>query len=173
MLRATGGVNTHKGAIFSLGCVLGTCGRLWTPEGPCRNPEGILAECGRMSAQAAEDFFAALARENARTAGERLYLATGNRGVRGEAAEGFPSVLKIGLPALRAALDQGASLEELEKFTLGSLRRAVFDGDTDTGSLMAGQVAGMLHEIRPLREIFTSLVTDGRRVLEETWEGWK
>ena len=68
---------------------------------------------------------------------------------------------------------QGAGLEELEKFTLGSLRRAVFDGDTDTGSLMAGQVAGMLHEIRPLREIFTSLVNDGRRVLEETWEGWK
>ena len=64
-------------------------------------------------------------------------------------------------------------LMELEKLTLGSLRRAVFDGDVDTGSLMAGQVAGMLHEIRPLREIFTSLVTDGRRVLEETWEGWK
>ena len=75
MLRATGGVNTHKGAIFSLGCVLGACGRLWTPEGPCREPEEILAECGRMSAPAAEGFFAALTRENARTAGERLYVA--------------------------------------------------------------------------------------------------
>ena len=59
MLQATGGVNTHKGAIFSLGCVLGACGRLWTPEGPCRAPEKILAECGRMSAPAAESFFAA------------------------------------------------------------------------------------------------------------------
>ena len=46
---------------------------------------------------------------------------------------------------------------ELEKFTLGSLRRAVFEGDTRTGSLMAGQVAGMLHEIRPLRAIFEEL----------------
>ena len=82
MLRATGGVNTHKGAIFSLGCVLGACGRLWTPEGPCREPEEILAECGRMSAPAAEGFFAALTRENARTAGERLYVETGARGVR-------------------------------------------------------------------------------------------
>ena len=32
MFRATGGVNTHKGAVFSLGCVLGAAGRLWTPE---------------------------------------------------------------------------------------------------------------------------------------------
>ena len=32
---------------------------------------------------------------------------------------------------------------ELEQYTLGSLRRAVFDGDTKTGSLMAGQVAGI------------------------------
>ena len=37
----------------------------------------------------------------------------------------------------------------MEKLTLGSLRRAVFDGDVDTGSFMAGQVAGMVHAIRP------------------------
>ena len=51
----------------------------------------------------------------------------------------------------------GAGREELEQYTLGSLRRAVFDGDTRTGSLMAGQVAGMLHEIRPLRTILEEL----------------
>ena len=51
----------------------------------------------------------------------------------------------------------GAGREELEQYTLGSLRRAVFDGDTRTGSLMAGQVAGMLHEIRPLRAILEEL----------------
>ena len=48
-------------------------------------------------------------------------------------------------------------LVEMEKLTLGSLRRAVFDGDTDTGSLMAGQVAGMCTEIKPLRTIFEEL----------------
>jgi len=53
---------------------------------------------------------------------------------------------------------EGATLDELEKYTLGSLRRAVFDGDTETGSLMAGQVAGMVNEIRPLRVIFESIV---------------
>ena len=52
----------------------------------------------------------------------------------------------------------GADVMELEKFTLGSLRRAVFDGDTETGSLMAGQTCGQLKEIRPLRDIFEELM---------------
>lgn len=56
----------------------------------------------------------------------------------------------------------GADIMELEKFTLGSLRRAVFDGDTTNGSLMAGQVAGQIHEIKPIRQIF-----------EEMYNGYK
>ena len=56
---------------------------------------------------------------------------------------------------------------------LGSLRRAVFDGDTKTGSLMAGQVAGMLREIRPLRSILEKLVRDSRTVLAETEQLWR
>ena len=54
----------------------------------------------------------------------------------------------------------GATKEELEVYTLGSLRKAVFDGNIKEGSLMAGQVAGQLHEIRPaaviLEEMYTS-----------------
>ena len=56
----------------------------------------------------------------------------------------------------------GADKMELEKYTLGSLRRAVFEGDTATGSLMAGQVAGMLHEVRPVAEILDELWESGR-----------
>ena len=154
MLQATGGVNTHKGAIFSLGCVLGACGRLWTPEGPCRAPEKILAECGRMSTPAAESFFAALTRENARTAGERLYVETGARGVRGEAAGGFPAVLKIGLPALRAALDQGAGLEEAGTAALLALAAGTVDTNLFArggleGQRWAVQQAGALLEGSP------------------------
>ena len=52
----------------------------------------------------------------------------------------------------------GADKMELEKYTLGSLRRAVFDGDTETGSLMAGQVAGMLKGVRPVAEILDELM---------------
>ena len=51
----------------------------------------------------------------------------------------------------------GADKMELEKFALGSLRRAVFEGDTTTGSLMAGQVAGQLREIKPIRSIFQEM----------------
>lgn len=62
---------------------------------------------------------------------------------------------------------QGASLEELEHYTLGSLRRAVFDGDIDNGSLMAGQVAGQLREIKPLRQIYEDLLAGYQRRLDE------
>lgn len=53
----------------------------------------------------------------------------------------------------------GASKEELEIYTLGSLRKAVFDGNVKEGSLMAGQVAGQLHEIRPAAAILEELYT--------------
>ena len=58
-------------------------------------------------------------------------------------------------------------LAELEQLTLGSLRRAVFDGDVDAGSLMAGQVAGMVREIRPLRQIFEVLMAGCERTRRE------
>ena len=59
----------------------------------------------------------------------------------------------------------GASLEELEHYTLGSLRRAVFDGDVEEGSLMAGQVCGQLHEIRPVEDIFRSMAEEAEAVI--------
>ncbi len=51
----------------------------------------------------------------------------------------------------------GADRMELEKFTLGSLRKAVFDGNTEEGSLMAGQVCGQVKEIRPAADILREL----------------
>lgn len=53
--------------------------------------------------------------------------------------------------------NQGVSREELEKLTLGSLKRAVFNGDIDTGSFMAGQIAGLVDEIRSVKTIVESL----------------
>ena len=55
---------------------------------------------------------------------------------------------------------EGASMEELEVYTLGSLRKAVFDGNVDEGSLMAGQVAGMVQNIRPVKDILEGLVSE-------------
>lgn len=59
----------------------------------------------------------------------------------------------------------GMGIMELEKFTLGSLRRAVFEGDTKRGSLMAGQVVGQLKDIRPLAEILDELYEGCKEVI--------
>lgn len=68
---------------------------------------------------------------------------------------------------------QGATQEELERITLGSLRKAVLEGDVTTGSVMTGQVAGMLQEIRPVRQILTELCLQGNHVLKETQTAWQ
>lgn len=60
----------------------------------------------------------------------------------------------------------GADKMELEKFTLGSLRRAVFEGDVKTGSLMAGQSAGQVNEIRPIQSIFDDMYTGYLEVIK-------
>ena len=60
---------------------------------------------------------------------------------------------------------EGADRMELEKYTLGSLRRAVFDGDTKDGSLMSGQVCGQLTKIRPLAEIFADMCSQRDAVI--------
>lgn len=52
---------------------------------------------------------------------------------------------------------KGVSREELERLTLGSLKRAVFDGDIETGSFMAGQIAGLVDRPRPVEDIIESL----------------
>ena len=100
MLNSTGGVNAHKGAIFSLGLLAASaaaCLRSFEADA-----EKICARAGRMAAPHMEAHFRSLRAETAYSFGDRLFLATGLRGARGEAADGFPSVLRIALPALDA-----------------------------------------------------------------------
>lgn len=56
--------------------------------------------------------------------------------------------------------NNGASFEELEKLTLGGLRKAVVDGDVKNGSVMAGQIAGMVKERMSCKELITKLVKE-------------
>ena len=94
--------------------------------------------------------------------------------VTGRSIGGPVRVLKNRMAREYLALEKrGATLEELEHITLGGLRRAVFDGDMERGSVMSGQVAGMLHEIKPLRQIFEELYSGGRSVLEATGKEWQ
>ena len=94
--------------------------------------------------------------------------------VTGRSIGGPVRVLKNKMAREYLALEKrGATLEELEHVTLGGLRRAVFEGDMERGSVMAGQVAGMLHEIRPLRQIFEELYTGSQAVLKATEAAWR
>ncbi len=63
---------------------------------------------------------------------------------------------------------KGASFEELESLTVGGLRRAVQEGDTKTGSLMSGQIAGMIRDIPTCQEIIDRLVTETDKLMKGT-----
>ncbi|MGM9971160.1 MAG: DUF561 domain-containing protein [Anaeroplasmataceae bacterium] len=56
--------------------------------------------------------------------------------------------------------EKNASRDELEALTLGGLRRAVFDGDIENGSVMAGQIAGLVDKRQPLKDILEGIVND-------------
>ena len=64
--------------------------------------------------------------------------------------------------------EQSSTLMELEELTLGSLRCAVYDGDVENGSVMAGQIAGLVTEIRPVKNIIEDIMKEAKEVLKRT-----
>lgn len=68
----------------------------------------------------------------------------------------------------------GADFMELEKLTLGSLRKAVMEGDVEYGTVMAGQIAGMVSKVQPCKDMIEEIVQEADRLLscqEDTvWE---
>jgi enoyl-[acyl-carrier protein] reductase II len=60
----------------------------------------------------------------------------------------------------------GASLEELERLTLGGLRKAVVEGDVIHGSVMAGQIAGLVKEVRSCKDILVSINEEAEILLK-------
>ena len=125
MLRATGGINTHKGAIFSMGLVCGALGRLERPL--WSQPELVLEACAAMTRGLIARDFSGLTPETAVTAGQRQYLQYGVTGVRGQAEAGFPAVLTAGLPRLEEALARGGSLNDAGCAALLALMAAAED----------------------------------------------
>ena len=124
MRKATRGVNTHKGAIFSMGILCAALGRL-SPD--LWQPERLLAECAAIAAGVADRDLAGITPENAKTVGERLYAMYGITGVRGQAQAGFPAVRDTGLPVLRRGLEKGLSLNDAGAATLLHLIAATDD----------------------------------------------
>ena len=60
---------------------------------------------------------------------------------------------------------EGTPMEELEYLTLGSLRKAVMEGDTQNGTVMAGQIAGMVKKVQPCKEIIEEIMIEAQKLL--------
>ena len=65
----------------------------------------------------------------------------------------------------RDFLEGRRTKEEIEELGIGRLRRAARDGDVEEGSVMAGQVAGMIDEIKPVKEIIEDILKEAEEVL--------
>lgn len=161
MRRATMGVNTHKGAIFSMGILCGALGRLdrknWA------DPDRVLEECAAMAKGIVSEDYRGLTPETAKTAGQKLYILHGITGVRGQAEAGFPAVREVGLPALYTALGKGMDINEAGCAALLEL----IVHTADTNMIHRGGYEGML---RARLEVKNALERDGfyrRQTLEE------
>ena len=147
MFAATNGVNTHKGALFSLGilCCAAAMEAAGAPLPVKRNcaadeqtglnhasadarTQAILNRAAALAQPALGDL-TALHPGDARTGGEAQYLDSGRTGVRGEAAAGFPHARDCGLPALKRALRDGASFNEACLHALLALMACVEDSN--------------------------------------------
>ena len=135
MFAATGGVNTHKGAIFILGLLSAAAGELGRSGSV--SSDAVLARCRALAAGPLEEELAELASRPPRTHGERIYRSTGSAGIRGEAISGFPALRDVALPALRDQTQPDWNRQLL--YTLLRLITAV----EDTTLLHRGGEAGL------------------------------
>ena len=105
MLDATNGVNTHKGAVFSIGITCAALGRL--NRATWCDPARVLQEVAAMTKGLTQQDLADVTTENAVTAGQKLYAQYGITGIRGQVEAGLPVVLHHGLPVLENGLKLG------------------------------------------------------------------
>lgn len=142
MLRATCGINTHRGAIFSLGMLCATAGHAraqGTPLTPAALRAAMLIRWGEELAMHAApvDALPAVAAVPAVPAASVAAVSNGMRvaaryavsGAREEGALGLPSVFEVGLPALLAARVRGASVVEERVDALYTLMAHISDSN--------------------------------------------
>ncbi len=148
MYRATGNINTHKGAVFSLGLICGALGRL--EEENRRNPEAVSQMCAEMAGGLTERELTGKGKTQTATHGETAYLQHGIGGIRAQAEAGFPDAVRTGLPALQNALSQGYGMEESGCAALVALMSVCVDtnliarGGMDAQRKIAAQAKAIL-----------------------------
>ena len=117
MLKATNNVNTHKGAIFSLGILLAAAGKVYSSgseESYYISAGKLCGEVRAMTKGLVEKDFAGLENKRKLTHGEYLFKLYGIKGIRGEVEDGFPMVREYGLPVIRGLKAKGyLSLNEI------------------------------------------------------------
>jgi enoyl-[acyl-carrier protein] reductase II len=88
------------------------------------------------------------------------------RALRNKATEAFMEAQRKAIDRFHAGeVDQKMAQLEIEHFWAGALRRAVIDGDVESGSLMAGQSVGLVHEEQSAQAIIDSLVAEAEAAL--------
>lgn len=119
MFSATGGVNTHKGEIFSLG-LLSACSGYLSGSGREVKAGDVMKTAAEMCRGICERDFAEVKTKSPEslTKGERVYIEHGITGIRGEAEDGYPAVRNISLPALKKYLDDGFNMNDAMAMTL-------------------------------------------------------
>ena len=125
MFEATANINTHKGALFSLGILCCAAGICFPQKISVEN----LLSCSSAVASFSLSDFEKLSAHAVHTGGERQYITSGLTGVRGEAASGFPSVKAISLPALEEALTEGKNANDAGIAALLALMAHVADSN--------------------------------------------
>ncbi len=161
MFAATKGVNTHKGAIFSMGILCAALGRL--PRRRWKSPEVILAECAAMTQGLVAADFAGLTPENAVTTGQKLYLEYGITGVRGQMESGLPAVLNVGLPVLKEGVARGLSINDAGAATLLALMIATID----TNLIARSDIGTQQKTVAELKELLAESPYPERAILEQ------
>lgn len=147
MFAATKGVNTHKGAIFSMGILCGALGRL--PKEQWRRADAVLKECRDMTQGLTAADFAGLTPEQAVTTGQKLYLKYGISGVRGQMEEGLPAVARIGLPVLREGAARGLSINDAGCAAL----LALITASVDTNLIARSSLMVQQETVEQLKEL--------------------
>lgn len=147
MFAATKGINTHKGAIFSMGILCASLGRL--PREQWTHPDMVLKECSAMTEGLVESDFSGLTKENAVTMGQKLYLNHGITGIRGQMEAGLPAVKDVGLPALKKGLSMGL---DINRAGCGALL-ALITAATDTNLIARGGLATWQETVSQVRGI--------------------
>lgn len=121
MFKSTGGINTHKGIIFSLGLLCGAVGRLFGRESI--EESKIRHEAAKFCEGLSQKAFSCLSDKPfcELTKGERMYLMYGMTGARGEAEGGFLTISKISMPIFSKLYKQSLPMNTVLVETLLNL----------------------------------------------------